>query len=153
MPPNPVPVDVGTPLERLEPEAVPLAAPTPVEPAALTPGEPATPFALLNLMLAVLALGLSAYLLASISKRRKAGQTRARMENGKPAAGTVWRILGLLMGIASPLAFLLTANLRGPMVFVDLWTPLMAALGAVQIAAILLTGYVRGSSRHNRANA
>lgn len=153
VPPNPVPVDVGTPLERLEPEAVPLAAPTPVEPAALTPGEPATPFALLNLMLAVLALGLSAYLLASISKRRKAGQTRARMENGKPAAGTVWRILGLLMGIASPLAFLLTANLRGPMVFVDLWTPLMAALGAVQIAAILLTGYVRGSSRHNRANA
>ena len=45
----------------------------------------------------------------------------------------VTRVLSLIPAIGSIIAFLLTENMRNPMVFVDRWTWLMVLIALVQV--------------------
>ena len=118
--------------ERIAPESVPLAA----------PAQPEKACAVLNLMLAVLSLGLGVYLAAAIFRRGKVDIQAIRTVRGRPS-GIAWRLLGILAGIGSVIAFLLTERISAPAVFADKWTPLMIAICAVQVGATLLMWYVR----------
>ena len=48
------------------------------------------------------------------------------------------RLVSLVPAVASVAAFLLTENMRLPMVFADRWTILMAILAAAQLAVMFL---------------
>ena len=99
-------------------ERTPLAGPT---------------WSLLNLILAALtALGIGS-ILTLLSKKR-AGKL-----NGK---AKVFSLSSLLPAAGAIVAFLLTQNLSGSMVFADQWTILMAGIAAVQaiVVALSLTG-------------
>ena len=105
-------------------------------------------WSLLNLALAVLALGLSAYLAAAILKRQKKENEPAETaENKQPRM--LWRIIGMIAGVGSCLSFLVTQSFLDPMSFVNRWTPLMVAIGLVQIAAMLLMDYMPKKAKAN----
>ena len=48
----------------------------------------------------------------------------------------VTRVLSLIPAIGSIIAFLLTENMRNPMVFVDRWTWLMVLIALVQVCLL-----------------
>ncbi len=47
------------------------------------------------------------------------------------------RLLTLLPGIGGIVAFILTENMRNPMVFTDRWTLLMVIIAAVQLVLVM----------------
>jgi raffinose/stachyose/melibiose transport system substrate-binding protein len=61
------------------------------------------------------------------------GEQRGAREN-RQAQGGLWRVLGIAAGVAGIAAFLLTEDMRNPMIIADRWTWLM--LGIELIAAL-----------------
>ncbi len=144
-------------------EPVPLAPagldPEPSEPEVL-PDEPApmanlNAWALLNLIITVLAMVFGLLLLATAFKRNKVKdetdeEKQARMarqaargeepeeEERNRKSGIGWRLLSILAGIVAPIVFLLTEDIRLPMVFTDRWTLLMVIILVIQVISMLL---------------
>ena len=64
-------------------------------------------------------------------------------ENGENVEYTVkkkgvWRVLSLIPGIGAIVAFILTENMRNPMVFTDRWTLLMVIIAVIQVIVAIL---------------
>ena len=142
------------PEENQEPEditdpIVPLAPPEkediPDEPTPLA----APAWALVNLILSILTVLASLLLLIGYFGKKK---EEAEDENGNAildADGNnvmndvkkrgAWRLASLVPAILSVVAFLLTENMRNPMVLVDRWTLLMVVIAVVQVLVMLLS--------------
>lgn len=110
-------------------------------------------WALLNLILAILALLCGIVLLvgafAKGKQRAVQDEERAEQEETQERGkrGFVWRILGIVMGVFSPIVFLLTEDIFTPMVIVDRWTLLMVALAVVQAIFCLVLWRARRAYR------
>ncbi|MBC8570621.1 MBG domain-containing protein [Zongyangia hominis] len=119
---------------------VPLAAtPTPV-------------WALINLLLTIATAIIMLLLLIFyfIGKKNKEDdedeeQQRIRRENEEAKLNHVlkrkgfWRLLSIVPALGAVIAFILTENMRNPMVLVDRWTLLMALIALVQIVIAILS--------------
>lgn len=99
-------------------------------------------WALLNLIIAVLALLLAVVLLVGVFSRRRKEEAEEQngeeTEENKGKTGLLWRILAIIAGVLAPIAFFLTENIRNTMTFVDNWTLLMVILLAVQLVLMLI---------------
>ena len=156
--PNPPQPNPPQPQPQPEPEVEPEAAPevTPeAEPAAPDAGpveeivDEETPlamggaWALVNLILTVLTvLGSILLLIGYIGKKQKERQDEdgnvilnaegeAEMDDIKKKGG--WRLSSIIPAVAAVIAFILTENMRLPMVLVDKWTLLMVIIALVQL--------------------
>ena len=83
-------------------------------------------WALVNLICTVLTVLLSAALLAGLAGKR------SKEEENKQNRKTFWRVMSLVPAAIAVIVFLLTENLRDPMVLVDRWTLLMVILALVE---------------------
>ncbi len=135
--------------EEIPDETVPLAPPEedniPDEP--VPQAGPA--WALINLILSILTVLASLFLLVGYFGKK---EEEAEDENGnaildaegnnvmneiKKRGG--WRLVSLVPAILSVIAFLLTENMRNPMILVDRWTLLMVIIAVVQVLVMLLS--------------
>jgi hypothetical protein len=93
-------------------------------------------WALLNLILAIAtALASILMLIGLIGKKREEEEGVVVYETKKhPLA----RVLTLLPGIGGIIAFILTENMRNPMVFTDRWTLLMVIIALIQLLLVVL---------------
>ena len=116
------PVAPSTPApERIADAETPLAGPA---------------WALLNLILAIAtALASLLMLIGYIGRKKQTEEDMVVRETKKHGAV---RLLTLLPGIGGIVAFILTENMRNPMVFMDRWTLLMILIAAVQLVLVLL---------------
>ena len=156
-PPQPQPQPEPEP--EVEPEAGPEVEPevTPEEPQPAAPdagpveeiADEETPlamggaWALVNLILTVLTvLGSILLLIGYIGKKQKEhedengnvilnAEGEAETDNIKKKGG--WRLASIIPAVAAVIAFILTENMRLPMVLVDKWTLLMVIIALVQL--------------------
>ena len=156
-PPQPQPQPEPEP--EVEPEAGPEVEPevTPEEPQPAAPdagpveeiADEETPlamggaWALVNLILTVLTvLGSILLLIGYIGKKQKEREDEngnvilnaeggAEMDDIKKKGG--WRLASIIPAVAAVIAFILTENMRLPMVLVDKWTLLMVIIALVQL--------------------
>ena len=146
---TPAPEEITEPTEEIPDETVPLAPPEedniPDEP--VPQAGPA--WALINLILSILTVLASLLLLVGYFGKK---EEEAEDENGnaildaegnnvmndiKKRGG--WRLASLVPAILSVIAFLLTENMRNPMILVDRWTLLMVIIAVVQVLVMLLS--------------
>ena len=137
------------PTEEIPDETVPLAPPEedniPDEP--VPQAGPA--WALIHLILSILTVLASLLRLVGYFGKK---EEEAEDENGnaildaegnnvmndiKKRGG--WRLASLVPAILSVIAFLLTENMRNPMILVDRWTLLMVIIAVVQVLVMLLS--------------
>lgn len=117
--------------EPIEDQAVPLAGPR------------QSAWALLNLILTVLTVLGSAVLLVTWFTRRKQHEeeqeeaTEREQRKEVDRHGLV-RLFSLIPALGAVIAFVLTENMKNPMVFTDKWTLLMAAIFVIQLVVMLL---------------
>ena len=108
-------------IEIVEPEP-PLAGPTKAQPV----------WALLNLILGIITLIIGALMSISLIKKPKQDEdekeaVRSNPDTEEEDKKRKWtKLLGLIPALAAVITFLLTEDMRNPMVFVDKWTILMA---------------------------
>jgi hypothetical protein len=148
--------ETDTPLA--EPPAPPnTSTPTPSDNGGTTIEEPSTPetiiepepepepvghWALLNLLLALAAVIFAfALLIHLVTGRRKDEDGHGNTTKGR--SGNLWRVLGIVLGVVSPIVFFLTENIMRPMVIFDIWTLLMAAFVLFQVVFVLVMWRVR----------
>ena len=106
-------------------------------------------WALIILILSILTVLASLLLLVGYFGKK---EEEAQDENGNPildAEGNSlmnnikkrggWRLASLVPAILSVIAFLLTENMRNPMILVDRWTLLMVIIAVVQVLVMLLS--------------
>ena len=121
-----------TPLAPAEPEA-PAEEPAEEEiEEADTPLASGAAWALLNLILMLCTALVSILLLIGFLGKKKKEHENENVEYTVKRKG-VTRVLSLIPAIGSIIAFLLTENMRNPMVFVDRWTWLMVLIALVQV--------------------
>ena len=121
-----------TPLAPAEPEA-PAEEPAEEEiEEADTPLASGAAWALLNLILMLCTALVSILLLIGFLGKKKKEDENENVEYTVKRKG-VTRVLSLIPAIGSIIAFLLTENMRNPMVFVDRWTWLMVLIALVQV--------------------
>lgn len=94
-------------------------------------------WALLNLLLAIgCALAMVGLWIGYFVGKKKQ-QEENEPEDSIKRKG-LWRLLSALPGLGSIIVFLLTENMKNPMVFTDHWTLLMAIIAVVQVAVIVM---------------
>ena len=121
-----------TPLAPAEPEA-PAEEPAEEEiEEADTPLASGAAWALLDLILMLCTALVSILLLIGFLGKKKKEDENENVEYTVKRKG-VTRVLSLIPAIGSIIAFLLTENMRNPMVFVDRWTWLMVLIALVQV--------------------
>ena len=135
------------PTEEIPDETVPLAPPEEIPDEPVPQAGPA--WALINLILSILTVLASLLLLVGYFGKK---EEEAEDENGnaildaegnnvmndiKKRGG--WRLASLVPAILSVIAFLLTENMRNPMILVDRWTLLMVIIAVVQVLVMLLS--------------
>ena len=114
-----------------------------------TPLAGGSAWALLNLILAIAtALASILMLIGLIGKKKEVEDGIVIRETEKH--GLV-RVLTLLPGIGGIIAFILTENMRNPMVFTDRWTLLMVAIALVQLVLVVF-GIKRDREPDDRMN-
>ena len=127
-----------TPLAPAEPEA-PAEEPAEEEiEEADTPLASGAAWALLNLILMLCTALVSILLLIGFLGKKKKEDENENVEYTVKRKG-VTRVLSLIPAIGSIIAFLLTENMRNPMVFVDRWTWLMVLIALVQVIVCIFT--------------
>ena len=94
-------------------------------------------WALLNLILAIVTAVISIVLLVGYFFGRKHKNDEG--EKGELKRKGMSRLLSLLPGIGGIVAFLLTENMRNPMVITDQWTLLMIVIAVVQAVVVLFS--------------
>lgn len=98
-------------------------------------------WALLNLILAVLTIVVSAVLLAGrfLGKKREEREEVQEYEDSRLKRKTLVRGLSLVPAAASVICFALTENITNPMVLIDKWTLWMAVFAAANAALAVLS--------------
>ena len=144
---TPAPEEIPEPTETIPDETVPLAPPEEIPDEPVPQAGPA--WALINLILSILTVLASLLLLVGFFGKK---EEEAQDENGnaildaegnnvmndiKKRGG--WRLASLVPAILSVIAFLLTENMRNPMILVDRWTLLMVIIAVVQVLVMLLS--------------
>ena len=144
---TPAPEEITEPTEEIPDETVPLAPPEEIPDEPVPQAGPA--WALVNLILSILTVLASLLLLVGYFGKK---EEEAEDENGnaildaegnnvmndiKKRGG--WRLASLVPAILSVIAFLLTENMRNPMILVDRWTLLMVIIAVVQVLVMLLS--------------
>ena len=144
---TPAPEEITEPTEEIPDETVPLAPPEEIPDEPVPQAGPA--WALINLILSILTVLASLLLLVGYFGKK---EEEAEDENGnaildaegnnvmndiKKRGG--WRLASLVPAILSVIAFLLTENMRNPMILVDRWTLLMVIIAVVQVLVMLLS--------------
>ena len=86
----------------------------------------------LNIILMLCTALVSILLLIGFLGKKKKEDENENVEYTVKRKG-VTRVLSLIPAIGSIIAFLLTENMRNPMVFVDRWTWLMVLIALVQV--------------------
>ena len=131
--PRPTPVPVPTPAPTPEPivevTPEPTAEPIPEEP--VPQAAPDKAWALLNLLCTVLSVADCGWMLGSFFKNRKKDEDPgAKIEGAAEEAQDHNSVkpFTAIPAVGSIVAFLLTENMKNPMVLVDKWTILMAGL-------------------------
>ena len=131
---------------KIEPVTGPTPTPDPTEPTPTPELEdiedtdtPTTGYtrawALVNLICAILTVIFSVVLLIGlVGKKTKTEEA----ENGEEVEKEIkkkkfWRFFSIVPALAAVIVFLLTEDMRLPMVFVDRWTLLMVIIGLVQV--------------------
>ena len=137
-----------TPLAPAEPEA-PAEEPAEEEiEEADTPLASGAAWALLNLILMLCTALVSILLLIGFLGKKKKEDENENVEYTVKRKG-VTRVLGLIPAIGSIIAFLLTENMRNPMVFVDRWTWLMVLIALVQVIVCIFARKEKEESDDN----
>ena len=144
---TPAPEEITEPTEEIPDETVPLAPPEEIPDEPVPQAGPA--WALINLILSILTVLASLLLLVGYFGKK---EEEAEDENGnaildaegnnvmndiKKRGG--WRLASLVPAILSVIAFLLTENMRNPMILVDRWTLLMVIIAVVQVLVMMLS--------------
>ena len=130
---------------KIEPVTGPTPTPDPTEPTPTPelediedPGTPTTGYtsawALVNLICAILTVIFSVVLLIGLAGKKTKTE---EAENGEEVEKEIkkkkfWRFFSIVPALAAVIVFLLTEDMRLPMVFVDRWTLLMVIIGLVQ---------------------
>ena len=106
-------------------------------------------WALLNLILSLLTVLGSLFLLSGLfgKKKEEATDENGNLildDNGESVMNRIkqrtgWRITSLLPAIGSVIAFILTENMRNPMVLIDRWTLLMVIIAVIQVLVMMLS--------------
>ena len=139
--------------EDIPDEPAPLA-PTediPDEPTPLAPEEPeedvpVVNWALINLIMMIVAIAFAVIAIIGAVIRRNKDDRNIPEEQKKPAgAFLTGMIIAIGAAIASVIAFVLTEDLSGVMQMVDQWTVLMVILGAVAVVFTCISG--RGAKK------
>jgi len=92
-------------------------------------------WALLNLILTIATALTSILMLIGLFGKKK--EERDGLVIRETEKHPVTRMLTLLPGIGAIIAFILTENMRNPMVFTDRWTLLMAIIALVQLVLVV----------------
>jgi fimbrial isopeptide formation D2 family protein len=132
---------------------VAIEGPVWVTPPTITLPDIATPLAmeipvwsLLNLMLAMLGCLIAIMLLVTAIRRKEDEYEEYRAVQEGEFLKILWRVLGVLSGVAGAVTFMLTENISNVMVMTDRWTPLMVMIEfAVLVFTFLL--YRRGNDK------
>ncbi len=130
----------GTEPEATKPNASAIQETEPEDPAEQEQAKPA--WALINLILAALTALASVVLLIGYcigkkqSEEEKAGNAAAGNETKLHGA---WRAFSLVPAAGAVIAFILTENIRNPMILIDRWTVLMVIIALVQAAVMMLS--------------
>ncbi|MDR3053054.1 MAG: InlB B-repeat-containing protein [Coriobacteriales bacterium] len=148
--------------------AAPILTPIPDDPTPLAPAptqeqnisDPEPPlaapdgtWALLNLILAIIAIICAFALIVGLATgKRKKEQTGQSDQENKNKNGHLWRALGIVFGIASPVVFALTENIMLRMIIVDQWTILMAVITVLQVTSMIVLRKIR-QDRNETQNA
>ena len=104
-------------------------------PNADTPLAGGAAWALLNLILAIATALASILMLVGYLGRKKEEQDGVVVRETKKHG--FMRILTLVPGIGGIIAFILTENMKNPMVFTDRWTMLMILIAAIQLILVV----------------
>ena len=137
---TPTPEPTAKPTETKQPEPEPEVIEdeeTPLAPM------PTGAWALVNLVLMILTVLASLLMLLGVI-----GKKRGR--NNK----SFWRVASLIPAVAAVIAFVLTENMKLPMIMVDRWTLLMAVIAVLQlIVAVMSKKQKESQDEENEANA
>lgn len=140
VPPNAASINTGSgSAATLSTGSVPLVTITDEE-RALTGGGEGLHWALLNLLLSVVCVIVGVIMLITLIGR-------------KPQAGLPWRLLSLVSTILAPIVFVLTQNMKNPMIVADIWTTLHALLLIVQLVFVILLYRARNNEEDEEENS
>ena len=92
-------------------------------------------WALLNLILTIATALASILMLLGLIGKKKEEEDGVVVRETEKHGFT--RVLTLVPGIGAIIAFILTENMRNPMVFTDRWTLLMVIIALVQLVLVL----------------
>ena len=166
--PTPAPARRITPAATATPTPAPTAKPTETkqpepEPEVIEPDDPPLAplptgaWALVNLILMLLTVLASLLLLLGYLGKKK---HTARDEYGNERIDYTrnkkgfWRVASLIPAVAAVIAFVLTENMKLPMIMVDRWTLLMAVIAVLQlIVAVMSKKQKESQDEEDEANA
>ena len=130
----------GTEPEATKPDASAAQETEPEDTAEQEQAKPA--WALVNLILAVLTALASVALLVGYCIGKKQSEEE-KAENAAAGNETklhgAWRAFSLIPAAGAVIAFILTENIRNPMILIDRWTVLMVIIALVQAAVMMLS--------------
>ena len=166
--PTPAPARRITPAATATPTPAPTAKPTETkqpepEPEVIEPDEtplapmPTGAWALVNLILMLLTVLASLLLLLGYLGKKKHTERdeygNKRIDYTRNKKG-FWRVASLIPAIAAVIAFVLTENMKLPMIMVDRWTLLMAVIAVLQlIVAVMSKKQKESQDDEDEANA
>ena len=164
--PTPAPARRITPAATATPTPAPTAKPTETkqpEPEVIEDEEtplapmPTGAWALVNLILMLLTVLASLLLLIGYLGKKKHTERdeygNERIDYTRNKKG-FWRVASLIPAIAAVIAFVLTENMKLPMIMVDRWTLLMAVIAVLQlIVAVMSKKQKESQDEENEANA
>ena len=99
-------------------------------------------WALLNLLLTILACIMSVALIITYFTRKKEDEEAAYAEDQEEKEikkKGLWRLISAAWGILMIIVFILTEDMTLPMVFVDKWTILMIVMTAIQGGIMIMS--------------
>ena len=166
--PTPAPARRITPAATATPTPAPTAKPTETkqpepEPEVIEDEEtplapmPTGAWALVNLILMLLTVLASLLLLLGYLGKKKHTERdeygNERIDYTRNKKG-FWRVASLIPAVAAVIAFVLTENMKLPMIMVDRWTLLMAVIAVLQlIVAVMSKKQKESQDDENEANA
>ena len=166
--PTPAPARRITPAATATPTPAPTAKPTETkqpepEPEVIEPDDPPLAplptgaWALVNLILMLLTVLASLLLLLGYLGKKKHTERdeygNERIDYTRNKKG-FWRAASLIPAVAAVIAFVLTENMKLPMIMVDRWTLLMAVIAVLQlIVAVMSKKQKESQDEENEANA
>ena len=166
--PTPAPARRITPAATATPTPAPTAKPTETkqpepEPEVIEDEEtplapmPTGAWALVNLILMLLTVLASLLLLIGYLGKKKHTERdeygNKRIDYTRNKKG-FWRVASLIPAVAAVIAFVLTENMKLPMIMVDRWTLLMAVIAVLQlIVAVMSKKQKESQDDENEANA